>query len=534
MIDFTRIVALCAVLVTAVFLTACESSERSDSGTQDSIALPSDLTAPIPGATFSLVRQHLPGAPQDYGPGTHQGFDFYNGFSGRPMAGDEPVVAVADGEIIRIDSAYEPPGDEKLSYYAEISTKPGFIGEFALDQLRGRQVWVRHDAGHVSRYAHLSEVHPELAPGDAIQQGQPIGLIGDTGLARTADEPEPAPHLHFELWSPDGSVHLGEGRTPLETHRLVAHYFGSDALPRFAQRIVSQVEAGQEIPESYPPKELPNVEFQVDPPSSVPAGSAFAVPITWEDEDLSVQDFFANLEGRSLGLIDAGNGAWILGAIPLQSAGDALNLSVGMIDPFGRTIAGQTVLQITAPAIASEAREVDPAVLDVFTERNQRIEAEKLAPIHRQSLELREPLWSAAFQPPTAGNIVATFGQLAVHGVRRPEYPLPGIEIVPADRDAEIGAANAGRVALVDDLPIRGKTIALIHGGSVVTIYSQLGQIQVSVGEQVERGQALATARSGSSDNGAVQVEIHVAGIPSNPAGWLDQILPVAAADSAE
>jgi len=67
-----------------------------------------------------------------------------------------------------------------------------------------------------------------------------------------------------------------------------------------------------------------------------------------------------------------------------------------------------------------------------------------------------------------------------------------------------------------------------------VTIYSKLDQIQVSVGEQVERGQALATARSGSSDNGAVQVEIHVAGFPSNPVGWLNQMLPVAAADSAE
>ena len=305
-------------------------------------------------------------------------------------------------------------------------------------------------------------------------------------------------------------------------------------MPRFAQRIVSQVEAGQEIPESYPPKELPNVEFQVDPPSSIPAGDAFAIPITWENENLSVKDFFANLDGLSLGLIDAGNGAWILGAIPLQSAGDALNLSVGAIDAFGRTIAGQSTLQVAAPAIANEAREVEPAVLELYTEQNQRIEAAQLAPIHRQSLDLRQPLWSAPFQPPTAGNIVATFGQRAVHGVRRPEYPLPGIEIVPADRDAEIGAANAGRVALVDDLPIRGKTVALIHGGGVVTIYSKLDQIRVSVGEQVERGQALATAWSGSSDNGGVQVEIHVAGFPSNPVGWLNQMLPVADADSAK
>ncbi|HKK31262.1 MAG TPA: peptidoglycan DD-metalloendopeptidase family protein [Alphaproteobacteria bacterium] len=522
---------LCAMIVAALLSACGDPSEESTPGRQ---SWPEGYVVPIPGSTFPLAATNLPGAAREYRSSAQRGFEFFNGVSGRLLSSDEPVVAVADGEIIRIDHAYGASGEDELYFYAELSDSMGFLGDYARDKLRGRQVWIRHETGHISRYAHLSKVHPELEPGAAVMQGQPIGLMGNTGIPPTGDQPSPLPRLHFELWLPDGSRYLGEGMAPLQSHVAVASVFSAIALPRYARRVVSQAQAGQEISTPYPPEDLPDIEFQVDPPRALPAGNAFAIPITWEDEDLSVQDFSASLEGRSLGLIDAGNGAWILGAIPLQSTGDALNLSVGTIDAFGRTIAGQSPLQITAPAIASEAREVEPAVLELYTERNQRIEAAKLAPIHRQSLGLREPLWSAPFQPPTAGKIVATFGQLAVHGVRRPEYPLPGIEIVPADQDAEIGAANTGIVALVDELPIRGKTVALIHGGGVVTIYSQLDQIRVSVGEQVERGQALATMHTESPDSGAVQVEIHVAGSPSNPVGWLNQMLPVAAADSAE
>ena len=167
------------------------------------------------------------------------------------------------------------PRSKKRAYYAEISAEPGFIGEFALDQLRGRQVWIRHEAGHVSRYAHLSEVHPELQPGDEVKQGQAIGLMGNTGIPPTEDQPSPAPHLHFELWSPDGSVYMGQDLAPLESHRLIAQQFGPDSLPRYARRIVTAAEAGEPLPETYPPPELPETGFNVNAPSSLTAGTPF-------------------------------------------------------------------------------------------------------------------------------------------------------------------------------------------------------------------------------------------------------------------
>jgi hypothetical protein len=55
----------------------------------------------------------------------------------------------------------------------------------------GLLVEVRHPGDLTTRYGHLSALL--CAPGDALEAGAPVGLIGQTGLAT-------GPHLHFEVW----------------------------------------------------------------------------------------------------------------------------------------------------------------------------------------------------------------------------------------------------------------------------------------------------------------------------------------------
>jgi murein DD-endopeptidase MepM/ murein hydrolase activator NlpD len=54
----------------------------------------------------------------------------------------------------------------------------------------GKVVEINHGSGYVTRYAHNQRVL--VAPGDTIQKGQPIALIGSTGRST-------GPHLHFEV-----------------------------------------------------------------------------------------------------------------------------------------------------------------------------------------------------------------------------------------------------------------------------------------------------------------------------------------------
>ena len=55
----------------------------------------------------------------------------------------------------------------------------------------GNMVEINHGNGYVTRYAHNEQ--NLVAPGDRIQQGQNIALMGSSGRAT-------GPHLHFEVW----------------------------------------------------------------------------------------------------------------------------------------------------------------------------------------------------------------------------------------------------------------------------------------------------------------------------------------------
>jgi murein DD-endopeptidase MepM/ murein hydrolase activator NlpD len=54
----------------------------------------------------------------------------------------------------------------------------------------GKTVEINHGNGYVTRYAHNQRTL--VAPGDTVQKGQPIALIGSTGRST-------GPHLHFEV-----------------------------------------------------------------------------------------------------------------------------------------------------------------------------------------------------------------------------------------------------------------------------------------------------------------------------------------------
>ena len=68
---------------------------------------------------------------------------------------------------------------------------PGWVVRTGWAGGYGLIVEVRHPGDLTTRYSHLSAIL--CSPGDAVQAGQPLGLVGRTGLAT-------GPHLHFEVW----------------------------------------------------------------------------------------------------------------------------------------------------------------------------------------------------------------------------------------------------------------------------------------------------------------------------------------------
>jgi murein DD-endopeptidase MepM/ murein hydrolase activator NlpD len=74
------------------------------------------------------------------------------------------VIAAADGRVVSVES--------------------GWNGGY------GNAVLIRHGGGIDTYYAHLTKA--EVAEGDAVQQGETIGTMGETGKATGC-------HLHFEV-----------------------------------------------------------------------------------------------------------------------------------------------------------------------------------------------------------------------------------------------------------------------------------------------------------------------------------------------
>ncbi|MBI5067869.1 MAG: M23 family metallopeptidase [Deltaproteobacteria bacterium] len=71
------------------------------------------------------------------------------------------------------------------------SAGPGYVVLAGWMSGYGWLVEVRHPGEVTSRYSHLSRIL--CNPGDEVEAGQVVGLVGDTGRAT-------GPHLHFEVW----------------------------------------------------------------------------------------------------------------------------------------------------------------------------------------------------------------------------------------------------------------------------------------------------------------------------------------------
>ena len=164
---------------------ATTSPDIGDRSARTYVRLWGMFALPIEGADIPQDPELLPGAPRDYRGGIHEGIDF-------PAPAGTPVLAAASGTVARVDVSFLDWNREQqdIALYEAITL--GYTPAATLDRIRGRQVWIDHGKGLITRYAHLSAVEP-LIVGQRIEAGALVGEVGSSGY------PQGGPHLHFEV-----------------------------------------------------------------------------------------------------------------------------------------------------------------------------------------------------------------------------------------------------------------------------------------------------------------------------------------------
>ncbi|MBN1658325.1 MAG: peptidoglycan DD-metalloendopeptidase family protein [Anaerolineae bacterium] len=177
------------------------------------------LRAPIEGAHITNRDFQMPGAPRHYRLGVHEGIDFYSHTVGVTVKSGTPVHAVADGVVVRALVDYQPLTRTQANDWYDRCTSLGYTPADVLDGYRGRQVWIDHGGGIVSRYAHLSAIEPGIVEGVKVKQGQIIAAVGNSGTPGSLDSATYDAHLHLEIWFNDAFV--GQFLRPIEAREWI-------------------------------------------------------------------------------------------------------------------------------------------------------------------------------------------------------------------------------------------------------------------------------------------------------------------------
>ncbi|TAM77493.1 hypothetical protein EPN44_02870 [bacterium] len=166
----------------------------------------------------------------------------------------------------------------------------------------------------------------------------------------------------------------------------------------------------------------------------------------------------------------------------------------------------------------------EEAALEKLIVERQRVEAERLERERRaRAIAGGEAPASApiALSWPLSGPITSPFGlRNNPFGGGRMDFH-PGIDIA-APTGATIAAAAPGHVIYAGWYGGYGNAVIIDHGSSVATLYGHCSQIFVTVGQDVQRGQAIAAVGStGMATGPHLHFEVRVNGKPTDPTALL-------------
>jgi murein DD-endopeptidase MepM/ murein hydrolase activator NlpD len=159
----------------------------------------------------------------------------------------------------------------------------------------------------------------------------------------------------------------------------------------------------------------------------------------------------------------------------------------------GRTRVVREPVQVRAEQYPTTELQVEERFVELSPEDQARADREAAETSAIYDTFTPQSYWSEAFAVPVRGaQDGRNFGHRRVFN-GQPRAPHSGADL-RASTGTPIYAANRGRVVLAKDLFFSGNAVYIDHGHGLYTTYLHLSEIDVAVGQVVERGQQLGLA----------------------------------------
>ncbi len=187
----------------------------------------SGFVFPIDGACLPSRDVVMPNAPRAWRHGINEGVDFYNGDVCTPIDRGTAVRAMFGGVVTRADLQYRDLTAAQVQALSAATANETTTDAQALNAYGGRQVWIDHGNGVVTRYENLSAITRGIDVGAEVAAGQTIGAVGESGTPESVTAPGTQIHLHVEVWT--GDHFLGQGQPADAVRQLYERLFSGAA-----------------------------------------------------------------------------------------------------------------------------------------------------------------------------------------------------------------------------------------------------------------------------------------------------------------
>ena len=216
------------------------------------------------------------------------------------------------------------------------------------------------------------------------------------------------------------------------------------------------------------------------------------------------------LAGRPLSFWRAGDEAWALAALPLETSPGKVPLELGSPP------ASVATLDVVEPGFPSKTLTVAPKFVEPPRSVKKRIEADRRAFAAAWARPFSPPLFSAPFAWPRPEHANGRFGDQRIFNGKKESIHY-GVDL-SAPRGAPVHAANDGVVVLARNAYLSGKSVVLWHGADVFTVYFHMDRIAVRPGAKVKQGDTLGVVGStGRSTGPHLHWSAKVAGLYVDP-----------------